>query len=366
MTQLLSVQLIGTGDKIYESWKKRLESMAKKIQDQIKLEEVQKIEDILAFPIENIPALAIEGNVQIQNNDYDPSINDFEEFILEYIKKNDNMNTILVPTDFSANAKGAFKFANHLAEIYGANLKVIHVHNPASDGIIPNEIGSATLMESAKNEMLDRFVKSGTSDSMSDVVTELMIDKELIVGFAAEEIVRYSKEDEIDMIVMGTRGKSGAIEQLFGSVSTHVSQKAACPVWLIPDGYDFSKIDNIICASNYEMVDQEVIETIFQYAETLKSKIHFVHVEKENKSDPMGELVLEKLFRQKLPDQDFIFSSIEHQSVWEGVCQYASKKDANLIALVTKQRGFLDSLFHKSVTKQVILHAKCPILVLHI
>jgi nucleotide-binding universal stress UspA family protein len=366
MSVINSIQIIGTGNKMYLLWKEKIENMLKSINTNIELEEVQDIDKILTYNLENIPAIAFDGKVVLQRNNFTPSADELEKVLNNYILKSGKMNTILVPTDFSANAKGAFKYAQKLADQLNANIKVIHIHNPASDGIIPNEIGSATLMESAKQEMLDRFINIGDGSVIDDVITELMVDRELIIGFAAEEIIRMSKEENIDMIVMGTKGKGGALEQMFGSVSTHVSQKAECPVWLVPEGTVYKEIKNIVYASNYELVDDQMMDEIFNLADKFGSEVTFVHVENEKEKNEVGEFVLENLFRKKLPDHNFKMTSIENSEVWAGICKYSNEHNANLITLITKHRGFIDNLFHRSVTKQVILHANCPMLILHL
>jgi nucleotide-binding universal stress UspA family protein len=54
-----------------------------------------------------------------------------------------------------------------------------------------------------------------------------------LVGSPAEVIVEFIKENEADLVVMGSRGLSGVKEIFLGSISHHVVQKATCPILIV-------------------------------------------------------------------------------------------------------------------------------------
>ena len=135
---------------------------------------------------------------------------------------------ILVPHDFSETSEAAMKYATELARIFGARLYVLHVS------------------DAARTEMLTEF-PPGPEEAMEDAVRERLLktvtarDKrefnphfELRRGAPPTEIVRYARERDIDLIVMGTHGRGLMAHAVMGSVTEKVVRNAACPVLALP------------------------------------------------------------------------------------------------------------------------------------
>jgi universal stress protein A len=148
------------------------------------------------------------------------------------------LSRILLPTDFSERAAEATKYACALAEQFGAELHVIHVvPNPDiamfDFGISP-ELGERILhaKESAEKE-LNRYVDPSWAEGRT-VVTKVL------EGPAFVEIIRYARENDVDLVVLGTHGRTGLAHVLLGSVAEKVVRKAPCPVLTVrPEGHQF-------------------------------------------------------------------------------------------------------------------------------
>ncbi len=143
-----------------------------------------------------------------------------------------NIERILLPTDFSEASEHALSYALSLAERYGAKLYVLHVVDTRDEAVgfyVPHlsfEKLDDAMKESAE-AMLERFCSrliKGVED----------YEKTVLVGEPYEEIVRFARENKIDVIVMGTFG-SGRVDKLFfGSTTERVVRRAGCPVFIIP------------------------------------------------------------------------------------------------------------------------------------
>jgi len=120
---------------------------------------------------------------------------------------------ILVPTDFSPASIAAGHIARDIAQQLDARLHVVHVVPPASD--IPNPL-----------EELARFVKT-----LGDKVG---VETALAKGQTGRTIVEYARDKHMDLIVMGTHGRTGISHALLGSVAELVVRLAPCPVLTIP------------------------------------------------------------------------------------------------------------------------------------
>jgi nucleotide-binding universal stress UspA family protein len=119
---------------------------------------------------------------------------------------------ILAATDFSAQSSQAFDAALALAQHFGARLHVLHVVPDASE-----QTTGKTKLESFTLEPIPGFE----------------IVRAVSVGQAAPEIVKYAQREKIDVIVMGTHGRSGLVRVFMGSVADAVLRNAPCQVLTI-------------------------------------------------------------------------------------------------------------------------------------
>jgi nucleotide-binding universal stress UspA family protein len=145
------------------------------------------------------------------------------------------LDKILTPTDFSDPSRQALHYACELAKRFEAGLWVIHVVQPTTTAAvygtpIPDEI---LHPEPAAQQQLEKL-EIPDADQIREVVREIQTGPPFV------EIVRYAKANDVDLIVMGTHGRSGIVHALLGSVAEKVVRKAPCPVLTVRDkGHQF-------------------------------------------------------------------------------------------------------------------------------
>ena len=143
-----------------------------------------------------------------------------------------NIRKILFPTDFSEYSLAALDFAYDLTNRYTAQLHCMHVvdvvdnmilgeYVPTMEGIPPFAVGQ--IKETAE-QRLDEFVKKHFSEFKNSIV------KKVVMGKPFFEIIQYCRQENIDLIVLGTHGHSALASMLLGSVAEKVVRKAPCPV----------------------------------------------------------------------------------------------------------------------------------------
>lgn len=132
-------------------------------------------------------------------------------------------NTILFPTDFSTCASAAIEMATSLARDTGAKLLIVHAEEPAmSDGGWERYYGSTEPTSEQIRELLKSI---RPADPNVDYEHRL-----LVIGEPADAIVELAENEDVDLIVMGTHGRSGFSRLLMGSVAEAVVRRAPCPV----------------------------------------------------------------------------------------------------------------------------------------
>jgi nucleotide-binding universal stress UspA family protein len=134
------------------------------------------------------------------------------------------VESILVPTDFSATSDAALRYATQMALTFGARLFLLHVPGKTGEHFEANfPIGK---FESTASERLSSFL---TKEELERVRPEYVVR----VGTPADEIALYAGVCEADLIIMGTHGRSGVAHALLGSVADQVVRVAPCPVLLV-------------------------------------------------------------------------------------------------------------------------------------
>jgi universal stress protein A len=140
-----------------------------------------------------------------------------------------NVRRILFPTDFSELSKAAEKCACDLADQFGAELHVLHVLHDLF--LIMPQTAAALLVPP---KVLEDVLVSAEEEIQKIPPPEWGFGKNLVrevrVGSIYDTIVQYAKDNAIDLIVIGTHGRTGLSHALLGSVAERVVQHAPCSV----------------------------------------------------------------------------------------------------------------------------------------
>ncbi|MFT5168599.1 MAG: nucleotide-binding universal stress UspA family protein [Saprospiraceae bacterium] len=364
------IKLVGIrGDEKYESWRRNTKQVLAELKLESRLEEVNQVDAILGFSISAVPALIINNTILLEQNLHIPGVAEIKDVILNYLNQEKmKMENIVVPTDFSVPAHNAYLYARDLAEFVGGQVKVVHACYPDRNSISGLTIPSVEELLENKRHLLDTFVQDDQPGSIEGVVAKEMVGKEVIVGFPKEEIIKLSSQKEVDVILMGTTGSGDLLNKFFGSVSSEVSQKAHCPVWLVPPNTSFNGIKNILYAGNYESADGRMLREVSELAARFEANIHMVHVSKKKnfEENKIQELISERLFNKLAPNLKFKMGTVVSEKVWEGLDLYTQENNIDLIVVVTKHRSFWEGLRTKSITKEMVFHTKVPLLILHL
>ncbi len=140
------------------------------------------------------------------------------------------LERILVPVDFSEHSAAALKYATALSARLQAALVLVHVWSPplylgpevslAIQGWSGNSLQGYAIEEATKE--MNGFVERANLPAKVETLVE--------VGHPAETIVRVAKDGSVDLIVMGTHGRTGLGRLLVGSIAQQVVARAPCPV----------------------------------------------------------------------------------------------------------------------------------------
>lgn len=268
---------------------------------------------------------------------------------------------ILLPTDFSAVANNALRYALALAEKCGASIDILHVKQaPLSDPLFPLETYQAYI--DSMNEVAEQGIDKLKNTILAN--TQVKFNFHVVTGFISDETLTFANEHEIDLIIMGTTGASGLAEILIGSNTASLIGKCDLPVLVVPAGYEFKGVHHILYSTDYNEPEFPAVSRLMYFVELFDAKLTVLHV----KTEFDHYFNAEGNFFNKNKDHisyNYELINVQGDDVMNTINSYLEDQSPELIVIAKHNRGFFDKIFHRSLSKQMAYHTKLPLLVLH-
>jgi nucleotide-binding universal stress UspA family protein len=278
------------------------------------------------------------------------------------------MKTILVPVDFSENAKNAMFYAISIAKRLKMKLMLLHVfHQSEADTFCDSlKVITSRGITDTPDEMKNRLKiwREMALKEEKDLHCEILFTE----GNLEDELKKGSERNDFDLIVMGTKGASGLKRIFIGSNTVKVLKEVSCPVIAVPRGYNFKEIKKIIFATDYHYSDVASIRFMIQLAKVFDAELLVVHV---------SDVQLKRRFEQDLMEyfmgqvalgvtyDKMKFNLLEEDDVKKALKDFVSKEKADLFALSTEKHSLTDLLLKKSLTEQFAYQIRLPLLTFH-
>jgi len=276
---------------------------------------------------------------------------------------------ILFPTDFSDTAQNAFRYCLKLADIYEADVELLHVVYPEYEALdLPVMAAQATKEKAeAANHISKQFVELAltqlqTAGQLSNVP---VVHAEVEVGTPGNIIADIARRDEADLIVMGTKGEHNALERLWGSVTSAVIERAPCHVWVVPEHAPYAEIDVAAFATDLNEADPYHIWEYGKLLDSFNPIIHCVHVDQEKSVEHTIDFSsLGNFFAHHAPALQINFHTLPGGDVSDALEEFAELHEIDLMAMYAPQHSWFNRLFQKSETKSMAFKTHVPLLLL--
>jgi nucleotide-binding universal stress UspA family protein len=293
-----------------------------------------------------------------------------------------DIRRILCPVDFSDASQHALDHAVMIAGWYRAGITAFHVRHPALMPEPPTlfaELGADSFSVEDLENRLHHWLAPVRA---AGIACEVMV---VDAPSAAPRIVDAALRLGIDLIVMGTHGRSGFERLLLGSVTERVVRRAACPVITVPPpGVATSKLPfrRILCAIDFSEPSLAAMRYALSLSRESNSALTLLHaIEFPHESTSIETLPFDmssyravvredatrrlmKLISDEMPESPEPAITVVHGKAHEQIIAAAGAKHADLIVLGVHGRNTLDLMLFGSTTNQVIRHATCPVLTL--
>lgn len=285
---------------------------------------------------------------------------------------------ILVPVDFSKNtevaAKIAFNIANHL------QIKVVFMHsyyNPLIHSIPFSDVyayDSALLSkveyaETNANEKFQKFIAKMIDEVGKDKWEERNPEIIIQAGYAEEDIIAYSSENNSQLIVIGSSGVSEESETI-GSTTADVMYNARVPVLVVPDDapdQELKLFSTVLYATDFDEKDFVALDKLMAILYPFEIKLVCAHVgqPKGNGWDLAKLNGMKDILKEKYRSENFECRLIVGNNTLDALEKFIEEENVDILSLTTHKRNMISRLFNPSLAKKMVFHTHTPLLVFH-
>lgn len=281
------------------------------------------------------------------------------------------MQKILVPVDYSNDALNAALYAMEIALKTKSEIIFLHTYH------VPIVVTEAPAAESY--ELFIEHVQKEEEEKMTKFLNQILsfengkfktieVSTKVILGFAIEVIIEISENENVDLIVMGTRGASGIKKALIGSNTSDLIKKSKIPVLAVPSGANFKGLDKIVFACDYHLTENEKrLYVLTELALLFNSEVLIFNVVDDREKLPSFDHALQGLKIENVlrgAEHSYHFADKDNRPISEIIDDFVVNQKADMLVTIPKRMDFISSLFHKSLTKEMACHSKIPLLAL--
>jgi nucleotide-binding universal stress UspA family protein len=283
------------------------------------------------------------------------------------------LNNILFATDFSAAADAAAPIAIQIARSYGAKVYGLHV-NPYDDYTSAAPEAWAMMAEATEKETKEHARR--LDEQLKGIEHEVVIGQ----GNIWEATSNLIKQKEIDLIVLGTRGRTGLGKALLGSVAEQILRQALCPVLTVGphvtarpyvngQAEEATKLREILYATDLAADFPVAAPYAISLAQENQAHLALLYVmEEPEQPGEFAEMKVGKL-RQLVPQDADLWCEphylVEQGNPAEKILETADSRKADLIVLGAHPARWLATHVNAGTVHKIVSEAKCPVLTVH-
>lgn len=277
---------------------------------------------------------------------------------------------VLLPTDFSDNAKNAIIYALNFYKKKTCYFTFLHAYKV-------NDYEEESLLTPIPRESLLLEVHKEKENKLQDLIRELKNEQEnklhkYEIVIANKSLVSAVKEEikkkKITLVVIGTQGHTGAIEVVYGSNTVNLMEEIQkCPVLAVPAHVSFYGLSEIVLANSFkaELCPKD-LSFLIELSHQFKAPVRILHIMEEGGMNQLQKRNKKNLKeRLKVEGVDYTFHSLEFLSIPLGIYSFVESRGSEIIAFINKKHGFFENLLFDPLYKNLAHYSKVPVLILH-
>ncbi len=273
------------------------------------------------------------------------------------------MKKILFPTDFSEASINAFIYALKLADSIKGEIITLHVYDlpevdysNATTGL--NEIYDISELGNFENykDQVPFLRRIAEQNNLEHVKISNVLDH----GNLIDKILKITKEEDIDYVVMGTKGATSLKETFLGTATTRVMNDTKAIVFAIPEKCKYQQIKKILFLTKYNNEDIKVLKKVIEFATVFEAHIDCLHVKPPHKKND-DNIFMEEWQKISL-NQDITLHTISNDDGEGIILEFIDLNKIDMITMHVYHKNFFKKLFQVSLSKKLAFHVNIPIL----
>jgi nucleotide-binding universal stress UspA family protein len=278
------------------------------------------------------------------------------------------MKKIVLPTDFSDNSWNAIFTAVKLYKDVSCHFYLLHAYEPNSLNLLGKK-GQQRLgviydsLSQYSTQELEK-VKAYLNEHHSN--TKHIFETISISETLEEAIENITRKQDIDVILMGTQGVTGAKEVFMGSSTVKVIKKVkSTPIIAVPSDFNFQQLKTVVFPTDFtRFFEKYELLPLTELAKLWKSKIDILHVSVEyilNETQESNKNILE----ERINGVPFSYHNVPFMgNISKSVQNYLTENTADLMALIRYHHSFWEKIIGEPVIKKIAFHSTVPVLML--
>lgn len=273
------------------------------------------------------------------------------------------MKKILLPTDGTELGDYAYELARKIAQKTKASIEVLTVV-PAPAGAVFDPQGR--LLTDEGEDFSEFYAEKVAVEERLEQWTQDKPDirySNVRIGHIEEDILHYVKTNQVDLVVMGTKGAHGLNEFIRGSHTEHIAQASPAPVLCLKCDRSGMLIRDILFLSDFEQVEQLDLGILKELIYAFDANLHLLRI-----NTPRHFATTRKVMTnmQKFVDLNGLDNTTFHlysdETVEQGITNFSMENRVDIVAIGTHQRKGFSRLFKHSVSDDVVNHLMQPVL----
>ena len=278
-----------------------------------------------------------------------------------------HLRNILFATDFSEYARQALPYVTSLGHKFGSTVYLCHVVTP-SQLMIGAPEAAPYLYEALHKRSGEELTEMARLPELKELKTKAI----LASGTFEDELIKAVNENQIDLIVVGTHGRTGIRRLVLGSVAEQICRMATCPVLSVgPDIVlpEKGELRRILVPTDFSEESTQILPYVLDIARKYGATITFLHVIPLDAAVNINARLLAEDARRTLRRAfarecaghapQFL---IEFGSPAEAILRAAAENKADLIAMGIRHAFAPGIHLRSGVAYQVMARANCPVL----
>ncbi|MGO4919576.1 universal stress protein [Maribacter spongiicola] len=277
-----------------------------------------------------------------------------------------NIKNILVATDFSNEAYNALFYATKIFASTKCNFHIVHAYDDLVLSAKNALLKGQKEMDNLQNLSQENLTKTEHKIILDTGNTIHQFNTISSKGSLASVISKTIESHDIDLVVMGNKGKTGAKELFMGSNTIQIANTiTTCPILAIPREIAFKPIEEIAFVTDYKKgCTKSSISMLLNIAEISDASVAVLHINEE-------ELMTSKqVSNQKLLDTCLLNTPHSYDEIWNyadkaNVIQdFIAEREISMLAMSYHRRKFFERFLHEPVIMDLSIYATVPFLIL--